>query len=85
MLYKPFHTPYRLGETTGNALNGLLLLMVGAVLWIVASFAGAIGEVATGEANPGALGLMIIGFLVMIGGPVWYWIVTPIRSRRKKK
>ncbi len=59
--------------------------MVGAVLQIVASFAGAMGEVATGEANPGALALMIIGFVVMIGGPIVYWIVMPIRSRRKRK
>ncbi|GAI83478.1 unnamed protein product [marine sediment metagenome] len=59
--------------------------MAGAVLWIVASSAGALGEVATGEADPRALGLMIIGFVVMIGGPIVYWIVMPIRSRRKRK
>lgn len=67
----------------GNFLNGLLLLVCGAVLWVVASVVGGFEEFATGGIDPVVLGLMAIGFVVMIGGPVWYWIVVPIRNRRK--
>lgn len=68
-----------------NFLIGLAGLVGGAVLWIVASFLGALGEFGTGEVNPVAFALMAIGFLVMIGMPIAFWVVIPLAGRRRRQ
>ncbi len=64
-----------------NFIIGLLLLIVGAILWIVASVIVALVEVAEGETEPVSYTLMVIGFLTMIGGPLTFWAVLPISRR----
>lgn len=68
-----------------NFLIGLAGLVGGAVLWIVASFLGAVGEIGTGERNPVAFALMVIGFLVMVGVPIAFWVVIPLARRLRRQ
>lgn len=72
-------------KVMGNALNGLLLLVCGATLWIVGSGIGAMLAILLGGSTKVFYELRWLGFVVMIGGPVVYWIVVPIRNRRKSR
>ena len=67
-----------------NFLIGLAGLVGGAVLWIVASVIGGAMEVTTGEANPVLVFLMVVGFLVMIGVPVVFWVIIPLIRRLRR-
>lgn len=69
----------------GNALNGLLLLVCGATLYAVISHWGAMAAMSVWSAPPEWALLAAVGLVVMIGGPVVYWIVVPIRNRRKSR
>jgi len=70
----------------GNILNGLVLLILGLILWIIASVVEAFLEFPTGQQTP-MIYVMALGFLVMIGGPVVFWIILPIRNwiRRRRE
>jgi hypothetical protein len=66
----------------GNFVKGLLIGLLGAVLWVVASVVAAFAAFAQGNddpfASPVAGALMVIGFAAMILGPVAFWIVAPL-------
>ena len=71
-------------------LRGLGLGIVMFGLWMVASIFGAlsfIGEQGLdqdfdlGLVNPFWAFLMVVGFLGMIGGPLYYWVIEPIRMK----
>lgn len=72
-------------DKMGNALNGLLLLVCGATLWITGSGIGAMMVILVGGTTQVFYELRWLGFVVMIGGPVVYWIVVPIRDQRKSR
>lgn len=61
-----------------NLVIGLVLGMLGAILWLLASFFAGFGEVVSGESPPDKVGLAIAGFVVMFGGPLVFWIILPI-------
>jgi len=63
----------------GNILNGLVLLILGLILWIVSSVVEAFITFPTRGQTP-LIYVMALGFLVMIGGPIVYWIIIPIRN-----
>jgi len=69
----------------GNFLKGLGCLFGGFVVWVLASFVGALGEIATGTIDPFFYGLMVLGYFVMIVGPIVFWVVFPIKNRLIKK
>jgi drug/metabolite transporter (DMT)-like permease len=84
-------------------LIGLGLGLLGAILWVVASVVA--GVASAGEcleesgfgdcdsdlfADPVSGSLVVVGFVVMLGGPALFWLILPIvgwvrRLRRKKK
>ena len=66
-------------EEMGNILNGLVLLILGLILWIVSSVVEAFITFPTRGQTP-LIYVMALGFLVMIGGPIVYWIIIPIRN-----
>ena len=68
-----------------NFLIGLAGLVGGAILWIVASVIGGFGEAVTGERDAVAFALMVIGFLVMVGMPMAFWVVIPLVRRLRCK
>lgn len=67
----------------GNFLNGLLLLVCGATLYTVIAMWGAMAGTGIWKAPLEWFLLAAVGLVVAIGGPVVYWIVVPIRNRRK--
>lgn len=69
----------------GNFLKGLGCLLGGFAVWVLSSIVGALGEFTSGEINPFIYGMMVLSFFVMIGGPVAFWIVIPIKNRLTKK
>ncbi|MFQ5978580.1 MAG: hypothetical protein ACE5OZ_10680 [Candidatus Heimdallarchaeota archaeon] len=61
-------------------MKGLGAGLGGFALWVVASILAAVSAYdaetnTTGDYNPFFYLLMIIGFVIMIGGPVYYWIL----------
>ena len=66
----------------GKFFAGLALGILGALLWIIASVLAAVGALAEGEddlfADPVAGSPVVVGFVVVIGGPVLYWFILPI-------
>lgn len=65
-----------------NFFMGLALGILGAVLWIVASFLAAVGSLPEEEpdlfASPVAGSLVVMGFMVMFLGPIVCWLVLPV-------
>jgi predicted branched-subunit amino acid permease len=65
---------------------GLGIGLLGAILWVISSVVGGIGEGLGGERLIVLRILMYIGFIVMFVGPLVWWIVLPlvniIRRRR---
>jgi hypothetical protein len=66
-------------------LIGLGIGVLGAILWIVASVTAGVGEGLGAEPLPSLHALMAIGFFVMVGGPLAFWIILPIRKAMKKR
>jgi len=68
----------------GNLFKGLVLGVLGVLLWIIASVLAAVGSVAEGSDDPFASplfgSLMVVGFAVMVLGPFLFWVVAPIVS-----
>jgi len=69
----------------GNILNGLVLLILGLILWILSSVVEAFITFPTGG-HTWLFYVMALGFFVMIGGPVVFWAIIPIRNwiRRRR-
>lgn len=69
-------------------LIGLGIGVLGAILWVLTSVVAGIGEGLGGEPLPVLHALMVVGFIVMIGGPFTFWLILPIRrvlrNRRSK-
>jgi hypothetical protein len=73
-----------------RVLRGIAVGFLGFVLWVIASIFGAfsfIGEHGFGQdfdlsqADPFWSFLMIVGFLVMFAGPIYYWVIEPVRDK----
>ena len=64
---------------------GLVIGLVGAVLWVLVSLVGGAGEAIIGEVNPTLRVLMYIGGVVMVGGPLVFWVILPIRRRISRR
>lgn len=62
-----------------------MCLIGGAILWIIASIAGGTIEGISGERMPLLRLLMYIGGIVMIIGPIIYWIFIPIKEILRKR
>jgi hypothetical protein len=66
-------------------LIGLGIGVLGAILWVAASVTAGVGEGLGGEPLPILHALMVIGFFVMVLGPLAFWIVLPIRKTLRKR
>jgi hypothetical protein len=66
-------------------LIGLGIGILGAILWAVVSLIAGVGEGLGGEPLPILHALLYIGFLVMVGGPLTFWIILPIRRTVKRR
>lgn len=61
-----------------NFAIGLVLLMLGALVWFISSLFAGVGQ-AVGEPAPLIIQVFVpIGFFVMIGGPLTFWVVIPV-------
>jgi uncharacterized BrkB/YihY/UPF0761 family membrane protein len=75
----------------GNFFRGLVLLMLGFLVWVVASIGAAVASTAEGDdslfANPVWGTLVVISFAIMTLGPALFWLVAPVVSvlRRHRK
>jgi len=66
-------------------LIGLGIGILGAILWIIASVIGAALAIPTGETPRIVWAFMCIGWFAMVGGPLTFWIILPIRRAIKKR
>jgi hypothetical protein len=66
-------------------LIGLGIGIAGAVLWLVSSLIGGIGEGLGGKAPTILYVLLYIGGVTMVVGPFTFWIVLPIRRALKRR
>jgi len=68
----------------GNILNGLVLLVLGLILWIVASVVEAFLELGGGGWT-WMMAVVALGWIIMIAGPVVFWAIIPIRDRIRRR
>jgi len=69
-----------------NLLSGFIYFIGGAMLWLITSLiGGTIEGLGGGGRNQLLLVLMYIGGIIMIIGPIVYWIIIPIRNKFRKK
>jgi len=66
-------------------LIGLGIGVLGAILWIVASVVGGAIEGLGGGRDSALYTLMVVGFTAMVGGPIAFWIILPIRKALRKR
>lgn len=77
----------------GNFFRGLALGILGVLLWIVGSVLAALGSFAEDSDDLFAVplfgALVVLGFAVMVLGPVLFWVVAPtvgwFRRRRRRE
>lgn len=63
-----------------NIFKGLALGLLGFIVWAISSFVAAISDV-TGGAQPWfGEPLMVVSFFIMVGGPIIYWIIVPVKN-----
>lgn len=66
----------------GNFFRGLALGLLGLLVWVVGSVLAAAGAIAGGTGDlfeePLFGAILVIGFVVMVGGPLLYWVVAPV-------
>jgi len=71
-----------------NVFKGIAVGVLGAILWTLFSVLQGVGE-AFGTPEPFFEAFMMIGFALMIGGPVVYIVVIPavgwLRRRRSRE
>jgi hypothetical protein len=70
-----------------NFALGLLTGFVGFVVWVVFSVFAGTHHAVYGTINAGDWAGIIIGFLIMLGGPLFFWVAYPLwrqATRRKK-
>lgn len=58
---------------------GLGIGLVGAVLWLITGLLWGIGQTFGSEAPILFKALYAIGFIVMIGSPLTFWVILPIK------
>lgn len=63
---------------------GLALGLVGAILWFGTSVVIGIVTGLGGESIRIVNVLMYVGFVVMVGGPLTFWVILPIRNRIRR-
>jgi hypothetical protein len=66
-------------------LIGLGIGVLGAVLWLVSSLIGGIGEGLGGKAPTILYVLLYIGGITMVAGPLAFWIILPVRRAIKNR
>lgn len=67
-----------------NIAGGAITLFLGLILWILFSVIGAMEQV-MGYFDPTLYNAMVASFLLMIFGPVLFWIVLPLIERYRRK
>ena len=68
-----------------NVFKGIVVGVLGFVLWLVASFVGGAITGLGGPALPVLFLGMYLGFFVMVGGPVVYIVVLPVAGWIKRR
>ena len=70
-----------------NVFKGVVVGILGFIVWFVVSVVYGIGQGLGGGGNPTLDALMYLGFALMVGGPVVYIVILPIwgwwRGRRR--
>jgi len=62
-------------------LIGLGIGLLGVILWLVSSLIAGVGEGLGAEPLPLLHALVTIGFVIMIGGPVFFWLILPVKRQ----
>jgi len=65
------------GVQVHNVFKGIVVGVLGFVVWLLTSVVGGLREGLGGGRDPVLYGLMFLGFFLMIGGPVVYIGVLP--------
>jgi hypothetical protein len=68
-----------------NFAIGLGIGLLGAILWIISSVVGGVGEGLGGEPPTIIRVFMYIGFIVMFVGPVLWWIIIPLVKLTRRR
>ncbi len=72
-------------------LRGLGVGALGFGFWMVASIFGALSFIGEQDSyqeydpslvNPIWMFMIFIGFIIMVGGPIYYWVIEPFRNKR---
>jgi len=64
---------------------GFIGMIAGAALWISASIIGAIASIGDDDIPHLWEAIIAVGFVTMIGFPLVYWVVLPIKHRLQRK
>lgn len=62
---------------------GLVTGFIGFIIWALFGVIGGCGEAVTGEQDPGLYAAMIVGFLLMLGGPLFFWLIYPLWKKAR--
>ena len=62
--------------------KGLLTGFVGLVIWVVTSTIEGINQGFGGEENSTRMAIVTISYFIMIGGPLYYWILINFRKKK---
>ena len=68
-----------------NIFKGIVVGILGFIVWFLASVVGGLLEGLGGGRDPFLYGLVIIAGLTMIGGPVVYIVVLPVAGWLKRR
>lgn len=76
----PLRPPARVATASARPafFRGLIVAFIGFVTWLLASVVEGISEGTGGEPSTVMWTIISIGFFVMVGGPLYYWLARPL-------
>lgn len=63
-----------------NFWKGLILAFMGFVVWFLPFSLAQTQSYIYGEHNPNLSVFILVGFLIMTGGPIVFWILKPLEE-----
>jgi hypothetical protein len=66
-------------------LIGFGIGVLGAIIWVLVSIVVGVGEGLGSHAPAVLYALLYIGFFAMVGGPLAFWLILPIRRAIKRR
>ena len=68
-----------------NVFKGIVVGVLGFFVWFLASIPLGISDAFGGAQDPTFYTIMVLGFLIMVGGPVVYVVVLPVAGWVKRR